>query len=175
MPLTFPPHQDTWCATDFPVLRECLAHPLLADKPLLVLLNHRAGVDAAALVTADALREALLHQVPAIPPSLLRVEACVAYAGSGAIDARIEDGVTWLVEAVEREGAALVERVRGDTAAAEAALAAARARKDRELLRAVLERAAAAAAAVDDGVVAEREEGVLSKEEVRWIGWSFSF
>jgi hypothetical protein len=174
MPLISPPHQDTWRATDLPVLRDCLAHPFLAGKPLLVLLNYRAGVDAAALVTADALREALLQQIPAIPPSLLRVEACVAYTGSVAIDDRIEDGVAWLVEAVGREGAALMEHVRGDTAAAEAALAAARARKDQELLRAVLERAAAAAA-VDDGVVAEREEGVLSKEEVRWIEWGFSF
>lgn len=155
-----------------PVFRECLAHPFLAGKPLLVLLNHRAGAGEAvsateSLVTADALREALLQQAPAIPPSLLRVEACVAYAGSGAIDASIEDGIAWLLEVVGREGAALVERVRGDTAAAEAALAGARARKDQELLRAIMDRAAEAV--VDDGVGVEREEGTLSTEEVRRI------
>lgn len=168
--------QDAWRAADLPLLRECLAHPFLAGKPLLVLLNHRAGADAGAepLVTADALREELLQQVAAtaIDPSLLRVQACVAHAGggnggAGAIDARIEEGVAWLVGAVGLEGAALRARVRGDTAATEAALAAALAWKDRELLRALLEKAAAMVGG--DGVGAEageREEGVLSKEQV---------
>lgn len=147
---------------EVPVLRECLAHPFLAGKPLLVLLNRKAPqaeAEESNLLSLEALQADLQQAAP-----LLRVEECVARAaadGPATIDARIEAAVAWLVDAVGEEGAALLERVARDTAAAEAALVAARARKDRELLRALLESAAAVKAG---------EEGMLSKEEVRLGG-----
>jgi hypothetical protein len=180
-----------------PVLRECLTHPYLRGKPLLVFLNahHRSqqqqqeeekdegeGEGGAgpqpyqqqqALLTPEILRvevEQLLaaesphHTVP------LHVEACVARAaangdGAASIDPRIEAGVAWLVGAVAAGGARLLERVAADTAAAREALAMARVQRDRELLRAALDKAA-------DGVGKQGggEEGVFSEEEVRGMG-----
>lgn len=162
--------QEAWRAVEAPVLRECLAHPYLAGKTLLVFHNRMHEPSTSSSLTTDGLREELLQGPQAMAPGLrLRVEECVAKnapTSADWIDPRIDAGATWLMEAVDQDWDAVVARVQRDTAAAAVAVAEARARKDRELLRSLVARAAVG---MEGEEAREKMEEVLAEEEVKKV------